>query len=558
MRAASMLHFSEHPISVVSASSVQLSPQQQAVVNWVKTGQGSAFVEAVAGSGKTSTLVAACRTMRGQVAFTAFNKAIADEIGRKVNAPNVKVATFHSFGFAAWRQVTRGVVVDGDRKYRLMCDELNIPWHLKVAVSRLVSVAKQSAVGVLWKPDNLEMWDGLVRHYDIMLRVEDSGSARLARRAQSRIGFGADVQSALDNDWDNDAAVMEVVKLAQDAVAWSQEIGRDLIDFDDMVWLPLLENAPFKQHDWVLVDEAQDTNVVRRLMAERMVKRSGRTLWVGDRNQAIYGFSGASSDAVDQVITHYKCQLLPLTVTFRCSKAATEMAQRYVPQITAHEANQQGSVTGVTKLIAKERYVWGLPKGDEQHSHEHPLGPGDAVLCRNTKPLVVLAFELLRAGKGCHVEGRDIGKSIEALINKWKSVQTVEDLYMRLEEYRLRETAKLTEKGEGSGPLIERLNDRIDTVLAIADGAETLNEIRSRVRSLFQDTDGSTQHTILLATVHRAKGREWNRVFVLGWGDYMPSKRATQDWERQQERNLVYVAVTRTRRDLVLLPALDK
>jgi hypothetical protein len=61
-------------------------------------------VVAVAGSGKTTTLVEACKRMKGQVAFAAYNKKIADEIKVRVSEfGHVNAGTFHSFGFAAWR-----------------------------------------------------------------------------------------------------------------------------------------------------------------------------------------------------------------------------------------------------------------------------------------------------------------------------------------------------------------------------------------------------------------------------------------------------------------------
>ena len=56
-----------------------------------------------------------------------------------------------------------------------------------------------------------------------------------------------------------------------------------------------------------------------------------------------------------------------------------------------------------------------------------------------------------------------------------------------------------------------------------------------------------------LATVHKAKGLEAPRVFILN-PDGMPSKWARQEWQMQQERNLQYVAVTRALETLVYLP----
>ena len=46
---------------------LRFSPQQQAVFDWVSNGRGSAFVEAVAGAGKTTTIIEACRRMRGSI-----------------------------------------------------------------------------------------------------------------------------------------------------------------------------------------------------------------------------------------------------------------------------------------------------------------------------------------------------------------------------------------------------------------------------------------------------------------------------------------------------------
>ena len=96
---------------------MKLSIQQQAVVEWVAKGRGSAFVEAVAGSGKTTgTLIPSLSSTQGTVAFTAFNKKIVEEIKIKIAPLNlgnrVSVGTFHSFGFNAWRKQAPKVRLD--------------------------------------------------------------------------------------------------------------------------------------------------------------------------------------------------------------------------------------------------------------------------------------------------------------------------------------------------------------------------------------------------------------------------------------------------------------
>jgi superfamily I DNA/RNA helicase len=54
---------------------------------------------------------------------------------------------------------------------------------------------------------------------------------------------------------------------------------------------------------------------------------------------------------------------------------------------------------------------------------------------------------------------------------------------------------------------------------------------------------------LTLCTVHKAKGLEWNRVYILD-EFLMPSKYARQAWQQQQETNLQYVAVTRAKQEL--------
>lgn len=532
--------------STTIAPDTPYSPQQQTVIDWAANGRGSGFIEAVAGSGKTTVLIGVSRVMRGYGAFAAFNKKIADEIKRKLSADdeeqrNVRVGTFHSFGFAAWRTAADNprLRVDERAKSRMMFDACEVPWPLRSAVAIMVSIAKQSVVGVLWQPNDITRWRDIAAHFDIMLRVEDDGRS--------------------DEDIIDDLAFY-----AEKCIAWSKSIRRDgdpstvpdiartIIDFDDMIWLPLVENSPMHTYDWVLVDEAQDTNAARRMLAHRMLKPGGRLIAVGDRHQAIYGFTGADSNAVDLIIREFNCESMPLTVTFRCSQSATRLAQTWVPHITAHENNEEGSVERLPSRVyfaREDNPVIG------ENGPVAPLAPGDAILCRNTKPLVSLAFGLIREGVACHVEGRDIGKSLDRLASKWK-VDSVTALLANLEAYRQRETERLVARDARYA--IEALNDRVDTLMVIAEDCETVQEVRDKIDRMFMDTDGGGKaKTVILSTIHKAKGREWDRVFILGWGVYMPSKWARQAWEREQEGNLHYVAVTRTKRDLILTGAFE-
>lgn len=503
------------------------SPQQDAIFRWVETGTGNAFVEAVAGSGKSTTLVHACSRMSGSVAIAAYNKKAADDLKSKLAAASVdmghvRAGTFHSFGFSAWRRAHSTVEVDDYRKRNELVDACEVDKRLESVVLKLVSLAKQSAFDSTWTPDDLQY---IIDHHDLLFDLDTV---------------------------DEDADARAVIAKTLDGLAWSRQVAGELIDFDDMIWLPVTTpRLRVWTNDWVLVDEAQDTNPARRLLARRMVNSGrfgapGRAIFVGDRHQAIYGFTGADADAVELLSIDFKCVPLPLTVTYRCPKSVVELARKFVPHITAHES----AVEGVVRSMSRQDFI---------KTEVDLLQPDDAILCRKTRPLVSLAFRLIKRGVGCHVEGRDIGSGLVKLATKWKTT-TVAGLRRNLDAYRERETKKLTARLGKEGGIeyaIDALNDRVETLLIIADGCTTVDEVVAKITSMFRDTVDGQSSTLTLSTIHRAKGREWGKVYILGWTGYMPSPFARKAWQKQQEANLAYVAVTRAQRELVLLPTLE-
>jgi superfamily I DNA/RNA helicase len=93
----------------------------------------------------------------------------------------------------------------------------------------------------------------------------------------------------------------------------------------------------------------------------------------------------------------------------------------------------------------------------------------------------------------------------------------------------------------------ERLEaaDRIDALDALCDGLTTTAELLARLESLF--SDDQTTRRLMFSSVHRAKGLESDRVFVL-----IDTFRGGS----VEEENLWYVAVTRSKRHLFLVGGL--
>ena len=93
----------------------------------------------------------------------------------------------------------------------------------------------------------------------------------------------------------------------------------------------------------------------------------------------------------------------------------------------------------------------------------------------------------------------------------------------------------------------EASNENSSTLKAFAVEARDLTSMEHAIDDLFAEDVTSM---VTLSTVHKAKGAEAPRVIILD-PKRMPSKGARQDWEIQQERNIVYVAYTRARETLV-------
>lgn len=498
------------------------SPQQTSIFAYVLAPEGgNAIVEAVAGAGKTTTLIEACKRMKGRIAAIAYNSKMAKELRERTNGLGLDIwaKTFHAFGMNAlnFRFKNSGVSLrdPDDKKVVKLLDawiaENGRKDLVEVAptVAKVVSMAKQRGIGICF-PDTDNEWYDMIEHFDL--------ANDLPETHEHRVG---DI----------------VIPMAKMILRKSNEQARDfgIIDFDDMIFLPLLWNMRLTKFQWVLVDEAQDTNPTRREMAKRMVAPDGRMLAVGDPAQAIYGFSGADNDALDQIRNDFNATTLPLTVTYRCPKAVVDVARQFVDHITAHESAPDG-------LYTEQPY----------EALHNQLEPGDAVLCRYTRPLVTICFKLIRQGKSAHIEGRAIGAGLVALTNKWKT-QNLDRLSSQIRAWEEREANKATVAGKDRKA--DEIHDRAETLYVLIERAfeqkiTSADDLRIMIASLFDDDVANKKGMITLCSVHRSKGFEWPRVFILGLFELM-GKECNQPWQTTQEQNLQYVAVTRAQEFLV-------
>lgn len=178
----------------------------------------------------------------------------------------------------------------------------------------------------------------------------------------------------------------------------------------------------------------------------------------------------------------------------------------------------------------------------------------DAALCRNTKPLIETAYQFFRHGIACRVEGRDIGEGLIQLATKWQRVKTLDQLSEKLNEYQTMETAKWTAKDNAFK--VQAVEDKCETLRFIIEhlqdeGFILVQDVVNHVRSMFGDTpEGEKPRVFVLSTIHKAKGREWERVYCIS-PELIPSRYAKQAWQLEQENNLEYVMITRAKKELI-------
>jgi superfamily I DNA/RNA helicase len=510
------------------------SKYQQALFDFVSNPRnGSAIVQAVAGSGKTTTGVKCVGLLppHARATYLAFNRIIAKEVSFKLveaGLGHVRGSTFHSAGLWAYRKAGGEATVIGQKQRELLADRRQFTEdedrEYGALAVRLVGLARNAAFGITNSDESTSYMD-LIEHHGLDMQLNE----------------GSEIET--------------LVKIAQKLLAASvaQARGQRIIDFDDMLYMPVLDNVRFFQLDVIFLDEAQDTNELQKVMVRRMLKRNGRLFAFGDRNQAIYGWRGAGVGAMDELQAAFNCTELPLLVCYRCDASIVRLAKSLVPQIEHQENRPEGQVISGTEWIEYRKTL----------TH---IGT-DAILCRNNAPLISKAYELIGAGVGCRVLGRDIGKGLVGLINKMKA-KTVEDLETKLEAYCARQSARWIAKGQETKA--GALRDQIDSVKAVIDGqvsvraaelggaAEeevkgdlSVDDVRTAVERMFTDNDEG-RGLVTLCTVHKAKGREWDRVFILV-PELMPSPWARSGWQAEQERNLQYVAYTRAKNTLVIM-----
>jgi superfamily I DNA/RNA helicase len=349
-------------------------------------------------------------------------------------------------------------------------------------------------------------------------------------------------------DEHEDRSNFNVEELVRQGVNWTVyciKLGlqkvEEVIDFEDMIYVVLAKNLRMWQYDVVLVDECQDINPTRRALVRKMMRVGGRAIFVGDPRQAIFGFTGADSESVENIVKEFGCTSLPLTYSFRCPKSVVKFAQQWVSHIQSTPDAPEGKVEAIT----------------EMEFFKKNINVNDVVLCRNNAPLIDLFFNFLGRGIPTYIEGKDIADDLIKLVNRYTRVRTIPALLDKLVDYKEKQVQKWNAAGKEERA--ERIADSVDAIVAIAGHLSPeapVSELKTKIQTMFRDGEGNRTKMLTLTTIHKAKGRDWKRVFWYGRNRWNPSPYARKEWQRIAEDNLCYVAATRSQDELydVIVP----
>lgn len=482
------------------------SNRQQAIYDMWTNSNNNIVIGAVAGSGKSTTLLEMISLIPGRILFLAFNNSIQKELQSKIEKRDVaniaKAVTIHKLGLDSIKKVKK-VIINANKKYDL----------LKKLEQKFQSVYR----GMAWE-------DRMKVNYSIM-DVNDSSRMYLTNdleqlgKIMEANGKYISNHSKFKDLWE---AFLEIREL-------SYAGNKIVIDFEDMIYLPVhLDLQIAISPKFLFVDEAQDLNICQHALIDKLINQ-GVEKWVavGDKNQSIYGFSGAYSGSFNLFLEKENTVSMPLDICYRCPTSVIDEANEVYDSME-YGTDEEGEVT-----ISNSVY---------------DIIQGSMVVCRNKGPLIDLYFELIGMHKDAYLMGSDILMSILRSLKPYTS-KTVAYMLSDLEHV-LEELKKDTsEKGRIKLAWFKEDYDNTKKIcLHLAGPSTKVKELVDKVNSLFEPKPDA----IVLCTIHKSKGLESNYVYILN-KKLIPNKFATTKEQLIQEKNLLYVAITRAKKALCYL-----
>ncbi len=532
-----------------------LDPEQRAVAEAVR---GPVCVLAGAGTGKTRAIthriahaVRSGAVEPQSVLAVTFTTRAAGELRqrlRALGAPGVQARTFHA---AALRQLTY--------------------FWPRVIGGEAPSVI-ESKIPVLAEACRL------LRHTPDRSELRDV-AAELEWAKVCQIGWEDYTAAAAKHNRTPPVSAEEVARLYEAYERIRRE--RHLVDFETILELTaavMTEHQEVatqirQQYRYFVVDEYQDVNPLQKLLLDTWLGGRDDICVVGDPNQTIYSFTGASPRYLTGfAVEHPNAAVIKLVRDYRSTPQVVDLANLVIAKggsphrlslvaqrpdgprpVFADYDDEPAEAAGVARAIRKlmdkgvpTREIAVLFRTNSQsESYEEALAKADI-------PYVVRGGERFFE----RPEVRQAVVLLRGAARSWSGEPLASEVHHILAG------VGLTPAPPGGG----KAREKWESLRALADLAEDVAAEGGDLPGFVAELErrASEQHAppvegVTLASLHAAKGLEWDAVFLVGLTDGMlPIIYAETPEQIEEERRLLYVGITRAREHLTLSWALSR
>lgn len=476
--------------------------EQEAIIN----SSGNIKVNAVAGSGKTSTLVEyAKRRPDERILYLVFNRSAkldAEKKFKKAGVNNVDIYTAHGL---AYRKIVpiRGYRVTNNHSPYDIKNILNlggVGYYGFIVASHIANYLELYFNSIVEEPEEIK------KRYQGKLSSE-----------QAKTFFKA-------NEDVIHQGVYEMIK--------RMRLGK--IDVTHSFYLKEYQlGNPKLRYDCIMYDEMQDSNPV---MIDVFTKQKCRKICVGDDNQQIYSWRGAIN-----ALQNINFKELTLTKSFRFNQDIADIAMECLDMKKIYNTNfKRQNIIGVNNLKRKNNNVVG-------------------VLARTNLSLLTEAIDVILSGEVDKIY-------FEGNLNSYTfmngvSIYDVYNLYYTNDSYIKNPLIKTMKSFKELEDYIEKTEDKNLEMLVkiVRKYGQSLPMYFKRLKDINLPNDRKHEAKIIFSTVHKSKGLEYDTVKIMN--DFITednimelSKKDNCNFNMlSEEINIYYVALTRAKNKIILL-----
>ena len=302
---------------------MELSIYQQQIIEFILNGTGHGACNAVAGSGKSTTLKIVAQELEknglkpSEIRVIVFGKANSvDLINKFGKGWESSVSTLHSAGWGLLKdnlQIKNSYGLIKVSKYKKIAESLDFIAH-----------RGNQWTGQLKREGAIAKDDDFLKLCDFLRLTNSEPTVESIEELTAHFNI---------EDIYHPATVAIAAQMVLDR---GEKLAKmvESFDFTDQIWLPVKWGLkPRKPYKFVLVDECQDLNATQLELALSLAAIDGRLLFVGDPRQAIMGFAGADNESYDKIVQRTGATELPLSVCYRCPKLVINLVKKLYPLI---------------------------------------------------------------------------------------------------------------------------------------------------------------------------------------------------------------------------------